>query len=176
MSGRGGLSPDLSFNAAYRGEVYAQPLLWRDPKSGAGELIVVTEDDGLTRSTRRPAPKSGFGRTASRHARPRAPGSAAAVSGRSATPRAPVIDKAGATLYLDAIDARQPSAARGLRACARRWIRLAVDVATALDGSFDSMVQNRAGGSSFPMPASPAIAAPITGWSSVFGLQGPARS
>ena len=40
-----GLRPDLSFNAAYRGEVYAQPLLWRDPKTGAGVLIVATEED-----------------------------------------------------------------------------------------------------------------------------------
>jgi hypothetical protein len=27
LSGRGALSPDLSFNAADRGEVYAQPFL-----------------------------------------------------------------------------------------------------------------------------------------------------
>src|SRR5579863_3137055 len=42
-----GLRPDLSFNAAYRGEVYAQPLLWRDPKTGAGALIVATEEDAV---------------------------------------------------------------------------------------------------------------------------------
>ena len=40
-----GLRPDLMFDATYRGEVYAQPLLWRDPKTGAGVLIVATEED-----------------------------------------------------------------------------------------------------------------------------------
>jgi hypothetical protein len=40
-----GLRPDPSFNAAYQGDVYAQPLLWRDSKTGAGELIVATEEN-----------------------------------------------------------------------------------------------------------------------------------
>ena len=40
-----GLRPDLTFNATYRGQVYAQPLLWRDPKTGEGVLIVATEED-----------------------------------------------------------------------------------------------------------------------------------
>ena len=40
-----GLRPDQAFNAVYQGDVYAQPLLWRDPKTGAGELIIATEGD-----------------------------------------------------------------------------------------------------------------------------------
>ena len=39
-----GLHLDASFNATYPGEVYAQPLLWRD-RTGAGVLIVATEED-----------------------------------------------------------------------------------------------------------------------------------
>ena len=31
--------------SAFQGKVYAQPLLWRRPGSGEGELIVATEDN-----------------------------------------------------------------------------------------------------------------------------------
>ena len=40
-----GLRLDPSFHGVYRGEVYAQPLLWRDPATGAGVLIVATEEN-----------------------------------------------------------------------------------------------------------------------------------
>src|SRR5208282_3641593 len=40
-----GLRLDASFHAAFQGHVYAQPLLWRRPGSGAGVLIVATEED-----------------------------------------------------------------------------------------------------------------------------------
>ena len=40
-----GLRLDPSFNAVYHGEVHAQPLLWREPGTGAGVLIVATEED-----------------------------------------------------------------------------------------------------------------------------------
>ena len=33
---------DSSFHAAFQGKVYAQPLLWRPPGTGEGELIVAT--------------------------------------------------------------------------------------------------------------------------------------
>jgi hypothetical protein len=38
-----GLRLDPSFRAAFQGKVDAQPLLWRRPGSGEGELIVATE-------------------------------------------------------------------------------------------------------------------------------------
>ena len=40
-----GLRPDLRSTRPIAGEVYAQPLLWRDPKTGAGALIVATEEN-----------------------------------------------------------------------------------------------------------------------------------
>ena len=40
-----GLHLDASFHAVFHGEVYAQPLFWRPPGSGAGVLIVATEED-----------------------------------------------------------------------------------------------------------------------------------
>ena len=38
-----GLHLDASFHAAFRGNVYAQPLLWRRPGSGEAKLIVATD-------------------------------------------------------------------------------------------------------------------------------------
>ena len=64
--------------------VYAQPLLWRQPGSGAGVLIVATEDDESTRSARRPARRSGSGRSARRSCAP--PRFRAGISRRSARP------------------------------------------------------------------------------------------
>ena len=40
-----GLRLDTSFSATFPGQVYAQPLLWRQPGTGAGVLIVATEED-----------------------------------------------------------------------------------------------------------------------------------
>ena len=40
-----GLRLDPSFHAAFQGKVYAQPLLWRRPGSGEGEVIVAREDN-----------------------------------------------------------------------------------------------------------------------------------
>ena len=40
-----GLHLDASFHASFRGAVYAQPLLWREPGSGKAMLIVATDQD-----------------------------------------------------------------------------------------------------------------------------------
>ena len=67
-----GLRPHPSFDAAYSGDVYAQPLLWRDPGTGVGVLIVATEEDKVyafddksgaqvwMRTLGEPAPPAGF--------------------------------------------------------------------------------------------------------------------
>ena len=41
------LHVDPSFHTAFRGKVYAQPLLWRRPESGEGEVIVATEENDV---------------------------------------------------------------------------------------------------------------------------------
>ncbi len=141
-----GLRPDPSFDAAYSGDVYAQPLIWRDPKTGVGVLIVATEEDKVyafdektgaqvwMRTLGEPAPPAGF------HCGDIWP---LGVTGT------PVIDKASATLYLDAAvtrdgKPRQEIHALSLADGAERsgW---PVDVATALGGRFNPLVQNERG-------------------------------
>jgi hypothetical protein len=142
-----GLRPDPSFNAAYRGDVYAQPLLWRDPKTGAGVLVVATEEDEVyafdektgaqiwVQSLGEPATQAaGF------HCGNIWP---LGVSGT------PVIDKARATLYLDAMVMRENHPRHEIFAVSLAdgsvepgW---PVDVATALGGNFDPMVHNQRG-------------------------------
>jgi hypothetical protein len=140
-----GLRPDLTFNATYRGEVYAQPLLWRDPKTGAGVLIVATEEDKVYAFDEKTAAQIWMRALGEPIVDFAAPGSAAAISGRSA----PVIDKARATLYLEAMVMRDSHPRRVMFALSLAdgsddpgW---PVDVATALGGNFDPMVQNRRG-------------------------------
>jgi hypothetical protein len=144
-----GLRPDLTFNATYRGEVYAQPLLWRDPKTGAGVLIVATEEDEVYAFDEKTGAQiwmRGLGEPI--------------VDFRSAGFRCgniwplgvsgtPVIDKARATLYLEAMVMRDSRPRRIIYALSLAdgsdepgW---PVDVATALGGNFDPMVQNQRG-------------------------------
>ena len=144
-----GLRPDPSFDATYQGDVYAQPLLWRDSKTGAGELIVATEENQVyafdektgaqiwVRTLGEPAQaqvQAGF------HCGDIWP---LGVTGT------PVIDKARATLYLDAMVMRDGRPRHEVFALSLAdgsvepgW---PVDVAAALDGSFDPMTQNQRG-------------------------------
>ena len=142
-----GLRPDLTFNAAYRGEVYAQPLLWRDPRTGAGVLIVATEEDEVY----------AFDEKTGAQIWMRSLGEPATLAagfrcgniwplGVTGTP---VIDKARATLYLDAMVMRDNHPRHEVYAVSLAdgsvesgW---PVDVAKALDGSFDPMTQNQRG-------------------------------
>src|ERR1700688_2227413 len=94
-----GLRLDPSFNATFPGEVYAQPLLWREPETGAGVLIVATEEDEIyafdentgaqkwMRKLGEPVQSTGF--------------RCGDIWPLGVT-GTPVIDKARATLYLDA--------------------------------------------------------------------------
>ena len=141
-----GLRLDPSFNATFRGQVHAQPLLWRDPRTGAGVLIVATEEDEVyafdektgaqkwMRTLGKPAPSAGF------HCGGVWP---LGVTGT------PVIEKARATLYLDAVVMRDGKPRHEVDALSLAdgsvepgW---PVDVATALHGRFDTMVQNQRG-------------------------------
>ena len=141
-----GLRLDPSFNATFHGQVYAQPLLWREPGTGAGVLIVATEEDEVyafdektgaqkwMRTLGEPAPSAGF---RCGNIWP------LGVSGT------PVIDQARATLYLDAMVMHDGKPRHEVYALSLAdgtiepgW---PVDVATALHGSFDPMVQNQRG-------------------------------
>jgi outer membrane protein assembly factor BamB len=141
-----GLRLDPAFNATFHGQVYAQPLLWREPGTGAGVLIVATEEDEVyafdektgaqkwMRTLGEPAPSAGF---RCGNIWP------LGVSGT------PVIDQARATLYLDAMVMRDGKPRHEVYALSLAdgtiepgW---PVDVATALHGSFDPMVQNQRG-------------------------------
>jgi hypothetical protein len=79
-----GLRPDPSFNAAYQGDVYAQPLLWRDPKTGAGELIVATEENEVYAFDEKTGAQIWMRTLGEPSPTMPAPGFIAAVSGRSA--------------------------------------------------------------------------------------------
>jgi hypothetical protein len=141
-----GLRLDPSFNATFRGQVYAQPLLWRDPGTGASVLIVATEEDEVyafdentgaqkwMRTLGEPVPSTGF---RCGNIWP------LGVTGT------PVIDKARGTLYLDAAIMRDGAPRHEVYALSLAdgtvepgW---PVDVATALHGRFDPMVQNQRG-------------------------------
>ncbi len=142
-----GLHLDASFNAAYPGEVYAQPLLWRDPKTGAGVLIVATEEDEVyafdektgaqiwTKTLGEPATQAAGFRCGDIWP--------LGVTGT------PVIDKARATLYLDAMVMRDNRPRHEVYALSLAdgsiepgW---PVDVATALGGRFDPAQQYERG-------------------------------
>jgi outer membrane protein assembly factor BamB len=139
-----GLRLDPSFNATFPGEVYAQPLLWREPGTGAGVLIVATEEDEVyafdektgaqkwMRTLGEPVQSAGF--------------RCGDIWPLGVT-GTPVIDKARATLYLDAAVMRDGKPRHEVYALSLAdgtvepgW---PVDVATALHGSFDPMVQNQ---------------------------------
>jgi hypothetical protein len=141
-----GLHPDASFHAALRGEVYAQPLFWRPLGSGAGVLIVATEEDevfALDAKTGKEVWKRTLGEPVPRSALPCGNISRLGVTG------APVIDAARATLYLDAAVMRANGPRHEIYALSLAdgsiepgW---PVDVATALGGAFVPALQNQRG-------------------------------
>jgi outer membrane protein assembly factor BamB len=141
-----GLHLDPSFTATFPGEVYAQPLLWREPGTGAGVLIVATEEDEVyafdektgaqiwMRKLGEPVQQAGF-----------RCGNIWPL-GITGTP---VIDAARATLYLDAAVTRDGAPRHEIYAISLidgtvepGW---PVDVATAFGGRFDPKVQNQRG-------------------------------
>jgi outer membrane protein assembly factor BamB len=142
-----GLRVDPTFNAIYRGLVYAQPLLWRDAGTGADVLIVATEEDevyAFDAQTGAQVWKRTLGepvvRSAAFHCGDIWP---LGVTGT------PVIDKARATLYLDAAVTRDNEPRHEIFALSLvdgsiepGW---PVDVATALSGGFDPTTQNQRG-------------------------------
>jgi outer membrane protein assembly factor BamB len=141
-----GLHVDPSFHAAFRGKVYAQPLLWRRPESGEGEVIVATEENdvfALDAQSGAQIWKRALGPPVPRSALPCGNISPLGVTG------APVIDEARATLYLDAAVMRANGPRHEIFALSLTngsiepgW---PLDVATALGGSFVPSVQNQRG-------------------------------
>ena len=137
---------DASFHAAFHGEVYAQPLFWRRPGSGAGVLVVATEEDEVYALDARSGAeiwKRTLGEPVPRSALPCGNISRLGVTG------APVLDEAGATLYLDAAVMRANGPRHEIYALSLAdgsikpgW---PVDVATALGGSFVPALQNQRG-------------------------------
>ena len=141
-----GLRLDPSFHGVYRGEVYAQPLLWRDPATGAGVLIVATEENevyALDEKTGAQIWMRALGAPIPRETLRCGDIWPLGVTGT------PVIDKARATLYLDAAVMRGAGPRHEVYA-----ISLAdgsiepgwpVDVARALGGNFDPSLQYERG-------------------------------
>jgi hypothetical protein len=135
-----GLRPDPSFNAVYQGDVYAQPLLWRDSKTGAGELIVATEENKVYAFDEKTGAQIWM-RTLDE---PITDYASAGFHCGDIWPLGvtgtPVIDKARATLYLDAMVLRDDRPRHEVYALSLAdgsvesgW---PVDVAAALGGSF----------------------------------------
>jgi outer membrane protein assembly factor BamB len=141
-----GLRLDPSFHAAFQGHVLAQPLLWRGPGSGAGVLIVATEEDEVYALDARSGAqiwKRALGPPVPRSALPCGNISPLGVTG------APVIDEKRATLYLDAAVMRANGPRHEIYALSLAdgtiepgW---PVDVATALGGAFTPALQNQRG-------------------------------
>jgi outer membrane protein assembly factor BamB len=142
-----GLHLDASFSATFPGQVYAQPLLWRQPGTGAGVLIVATEEDevyAFDEKTGAQVWKRTLGEPVLR--------SAAFHCGNIwplGVTGTPVIDPARATLYLDAAIMRDNQPRHEIYALSLvdgsiepGW---PVDVATALSGRFDPTTQNQRG-------------------------------
>lgn len=143
------LHPDTSFNAVYQGDVYAQPLLWRDPKTGAGELIVATEENkvyAFDEQTGAQIWMRTLGEPITDYA---SAGFHCGDIWPLGVTGTPVIDKARATLYLAAMVLRDGRPRHEVHALSLAdgsvvpgW---PVDVAAALSGSFDPVVQNQRG-------------------------------
>jgi outer membrane protein assembly factor BamB len=141
-----GLHLDASFHAAFRGGVYAQPLLWRRPGSGGAMLIVATDEDevyAIDAESGAQMWERTLGEPVPRAALPCGNISPLGVTGT------PVIDPARATLYLDAMVMRAGEPRHEIYGLALAdgsiepgW---PVDVATALKGSFTPSVQNERG-------------------------------
>jgi len=141
-----GLHLDASFNATFPGQVSAQPLLWRQPGTDAGVLIVATEEDEVYAFDE----KTGAQKWMRTLGEPAAQGGLHCGNiwplGVTGTP---VIDPTRATLYLDAAVMRDNQPRHEVYALSLAdgsiepgW---PVDVATALGGRFDSRVQNQRG-------------------------------
>ena len=141
-----GLRLDPSFHAAFQGKVYAQPLLWRRPGPGEGELIVATEDNEVFALDARSGAqiwKRALGPPVQRSALPCGNIASLGVIG------APVIDEQRATLYLDAAIMRAKGPRHEIFALSLTdgsiepgW---PLDVAAALGASFDPSAQNQRG-------------------------------
>ena len=141
-----GLHLDPSFHPAFQGHVYAQPLLWRQPESGKGVLIVATEEDevyALDAQSGAQIWKRALGAPVPGSALPCGDISPLGVTG------APVIDEKRATLYLDAAVMRASTPQHEIYALSLAdgsvepgW---PVDVATALGGKFAAALQNQRG-------------------------------
>ena len=141
-----GLHLDASFHAAYRGYVYAQPLLARRPGSGEAMLILANDRDEVTAIDARSGAQiweRTLGEPVKRAALPCGIVPFVGVTGT------PVIDPERATLYLDAMVMREGEPRHEIFA-----LKLAdgsiepgwpVDVAAALKGSFTPSVQNQRG-------------------------------
>ena len=141
-----GLHLDASFTATFPGQVYAQPLLWRQPGTDAGVLIVATEEDEVYAFDE----KTGAQKWMRTLGEPAVQGGLHCGNiwplGVTGTP---VIDPARSTLYLDAAVMRDNQPRHEIYALSLAdgsiepgW---PVDVATALGGRFDSRVQNQRG-------------------------------
>jgi outer membrane protein assembly factor BamB len=139
-----GLRVDASFHAAFQGKVYGQPLLWRRPGSGEGEVIVATEENEVFALDARSGVqiwKRALGPPVQRSALPCGNISSLGVTAT------PVIDEQRATLYLDAAVAvgRAKKSSRFLSPTARLSPTGPSMFATALGGGFDPSVQNQRG-------------------------------
>jgi outer membrane protein assembly factor BamB len=142
-----GLRLDPSFNATFRGQVHAQPLLWREPGTGAGLLIVATEEDEVYAFDEKTGAQKWM-RTLGEPA-PLSAGFRCGGIWPLGVTGTPVIDKARARLYLDAMVMRDGKPRHEVYALSLAdgtiepgW---PVDVATALHGSFDPMVEHQHG-------------------------------
>ena len=136
-----GLHLDASFHAVFRGRVYAQPLLWRQPGSAGAMLIVATDQDevfAIDAASGAEIWKRALGDPVPHSALPCGNIWPLGVTGT------PVIDPARATLYLDAMVMRGDEPRHEIYALALAdgsiepgW---PVDVATALKESFTPAV------------------------------------
>ena len=140
---------DAGFMPHFEGHLYAQPLYWRPPGAAAGVLIVASESNVVTaidaasgntvwtRALGRPAPLSAFG--------------CGNIDPLGIT-GTPVIDEAGATLYLDAMVADTGGPRHRIFALSLKdgaplpgWPLDVADVLRTKSESFDSRVQNQRG-------------------------------
>lgn len=141
-----GLHLDASFHAAFQGHVYAQPLLFRPPGSKNGILIVATEEDEVYALDARSGVqiwKRPLGAPVPGSALPCGNISPLGVTG------APVIDEAGAKVYLDAavMGATGPRHEVFALSLADGSVEPGwpVDIATALGARFTSALENQRG-------------------------------
>ena len=140
---------NVGFMPHFEGHLYAQPLYWRPPGAAAGVLIVASESNVVTaidaasgntvwtRALGRPAPLSAFG--------------CGNIDPLGIT-GTPVIDEAGAALYLDAMVADTGGPRHRIFALSLKdgaplpgWPLDVADVLRTKSESFDSRVQNQRG-------------------------------